>query len=142
VRRCDFRPPPATTNAECRRAVELFLLAGRPKRHERKKRSNRKRSSRSIKPKEPRLSFKRQYTVSDLTPPQSPYSFDYGGPHAVKVLVRAPSTDEVKSGYKQYEAFCIASSHWPISEKNREIFDQHVALEIRRDIEPERIGAA
>src|SRR5581483_6055707 len=71
-----------------------------------------------------RLRFKIRYTVRELRLDVPAHNFDYGGPHTIKVVLRAPSQDEIKIGHNQSNAFCIASSVWPVNEKNRKIFEQ------------------
>lgn len=83
------------------------------------------RRANALKLADPTFGFQIRYTIRDLAVTE-PHNFDYGGPHAVKVVVRAPSDDEMKIGHKQSNAFCIASAAWPVSEKNRKIFERLV----------------
>jgi hypothetical protein len=78
----------------------------------------------STKPVEPKFRFNIRYTVRGLTLGAPAYNFDYGGPHTINVVVRAPADNEIKIGHKKSNAFCIASSAWPVNEKNRKVFEE------------------
>jgi hypothetical protein len=70
-----------------------------------------------------KLLFKLEYTVRELRiPAEVVLPFDYGGPHEVKVVLRAPSDEEQAIGHNISHAFCTASSAVEPSEKVREVF--------------------
>ena len=59
--------------------------------------------------------FKLEYIVEQLwIPLQLVLTFDYGGPHQVRVVLRSPSQEEMAQGTTPSLGFCTASSWtWP-----------------------------
>ena len=69
------------------------------------------------------LHFRLEYTVRKLTIPSSvALTFEYGGPHEVKVMLRAPSDEERAKGHSSSNAFCTASSAVEPNEKVHDVF--------------------
>lgn len=69
------------------------------------------------------LLFKLEYTILELmVASEIVLTFEYGGPHALKVVVRAPSGEERLQGHSASHAFCTASSAVEPNEKVRDIF--------------------
>ena len=78
-----------------------------------------------------RLFFKLDYTVRELRiPPKVVHTFEYAGPHSVKVELRTPSNEEQAIGHRTEHAFCTASSVVEPSEKVRNVFAKIAANEI------------
>lgn len=78
-----------------------------------------------------RLLFKLEYTVRELRiPSEVVLTFEYGGPHEVKVVLRAPSGEEQVEGHSAAHAFCTASSAVEPNEKVRDVFAKIAANQI------------
>jgi hypothetical protein len=77
------------------------------------------------------LLFKLEYTVRELMiPPKDILTFTYRGPHEVKVVLRAPSTEEQASGHSASNAFCTARSSVEPNEKVGDVFAKIAANQI------------
>ncbi len=74
--------------------------------------------------------FKLEYTVSGLMiSPEDHLSFDYGGPHYIKVQIYAPSVQDQAIEHISF-AFCTTSSKIEPNEKSDEIFIKIAANQI------------
>src|SRR5215467_6780740 len=86
-----------------------------------------------------KMFFKLEYTVEQLwIPLQLVLTFDYGGPHQVRVVLRSPSQEEMVQGTLPSRGFCIASSVFQPNEKVREVFAKIAANQIL----PEDVNAS
>jgi hypothetical protein len=57
------------------------------------------------------LLFRLEYTVRELwLPPEVVLDFAFGGPHAIRVILRAPDSEAQAIGHNAMHAFCTASS--------------------------------
>jgi hypothetical protein len=75
--------------------------------------------------------FKLEYTVRDLfIPPEEILSFDYGGPHKVRIEIRAPSEEEQAKGFGRTDAFCIATLEIEPNEAVESVFERIEANQI------------
>jgi hypothetical protein len=75
--------------------------------------------------------FKLEYIVEQLwIPLQLVLTFDYGGPHQVRVVLRSPSQEEMAQGTTPSLGFCTASSVFQPNEKVREVFAKIAANQI------------
>ncbi len=78
-----------------------------------------------------KLLFKLKYTVRELRiPPEVVQTFDYAGPHKVKVELWAPSSEEQAIGHSASHAFCTSSSVVEPNEKVRDVFAKIAGNEI------------
>ncbi len=78
-----------------------------------------------------KLLFKLEYTVRELwISPEVVQTFDFGGPHRVEVVLRAPSSEEQAKGHSAKNAFCTASSAVEPNEEVRDVFTRIAANEI------------
>ena len=69
------------------------------------------------------MKFKLEYTVRDLRlPPDCSLTFNYGGPHDLKVELRQPSEEEQSKGHNARHAFCTVSSTTQPNESVAEVF--------------------
>jgi hypothetical protein len=67
--------------------------------------------------------FKLEYTVGKLIiPPEVMINFEYGGPHEIKVSLRAPTNEEQVTGHVATNAFCTASSAVEPNDRVQDIF--------------------
>jgi len=75
--------------------------------------------------------FKLEYTVEQIwIPLQLVLTFDYGGPHQVRVVLRSPSQEETAQGTRPSRGFCTASSVFPPNERVRKVFAKIAANQI------------
>jgi hypothetical protein len=75
--------------------------------------------------------FKTEYTVHGLTLQRNAIlTFEYGGPHDVKVILRVPSAEEEKRGHKPSNPFCSASSCYQVTGGNVKVFRNIIANRI------------
>jgi hypothetical protein len=86
-----------------------------------------------------KMFFKLEYTIEQLwIPLQLVLTFDYGGPHQVRVVLRSPSQEEMVQGTLPSRSFCTASSVFQPNEKVREVFAKIAANQIL----PEDVNAS